>query len=149
MRKFQAKKVWVFRQINSISFCGMNQKLFDVEHGLVWMWVSIICDVTICDNTTPVHCGPGPDRTAAGCDQMGTLLLGWDTDSLMKYNICYFIKLIKLSNFLHVNFDFILFLSKMNSTLLRFLKLKVYISTWSYLLPLLFKFQWRIFWTQK
>ena len=35
---------------------------------------------------------------------MGTLLLGWDTDSLMKYNICYFIKLIKLSNFLHVNF---------------------------------------------
>ena len=56
----------------------MNQKLFDVEHGLVWMWVSIICDVTICDNTTPVHCGPGPDRTAAGCDQMGCsdVLLG-------------------------------------------------------------------------
>ena len=80
----------------------------------------------------------------SGCLMMGTLLLGWDTDSLMKYNICYFIKLIKLSNFLHVNFDFILFLSRMNSTLLRFLKLRVYISTWSYLLPLLFKFQWRI-----
>ena len=62
----------------------MNQKLFDVAHGPVWSWVSIICDVTICDNTTPVHTGLGRDDhcTPAGCcDQMWCsrdVLLGAD-----------------------------------------------------------------------